>query len=168
MLISPGLPDDQWQLETRRWFETGLAKLQANTKNFANLPYSDRDSIAYKFIPAGSLTNSTDLNSELHKLCSQQRIRSNGQVQNFNVASLAILMGVSLITVFVSELLASWGMERFCQAAYKEWEADGLLGVWKRYIDPQQQRRWVKGKHEVYVIMEDSPEEVQLVSRSSK
>ena len=168
MLISPGLPDNQWQLETKRWFETGLAKLQANSNNFVNVSYSDQDSSGYKFVSAGRYTNDPDLNSELDKLCSKQRIRSNGRVQNFNVAYLIILLGLSLVAAGVSEVLAPWVVQKFFTTAYKEWEADGLLGIWKRYIDPLEHMQWVQGKYDVYVVMEDVPERVQLVGGSGK
>ena len=97
LLLSPGLPNNQWHLETLRWFQTGLAKLQANTNQFTNVSFTGRDSAAYQLIPAKSFTNISSIDSELDELCSEQRIRSRGSVQNFSVVNLAVLVAVSFI-----------------------------------------------------------------------
>ena len=154
ILISPGLPDDQWQRETLRWFETGLAKLQANTIQFVNVPFTSRDSAVYELIPAKSFTKNSSIDLELEALCSEQRIRSRGRVQNFNVLSLGVLIGVSLSIIISYEFLIPWCAHRFFANGYREWESDGLLAIWKTSVDPQGEMDWVEGKHELYVLQD--------------
>lgn len=143
-MVSPGLPDDQWHRETQLWFETGLAKLQANTNRYGNTRLSSRDAAAYRLVPAEGYTGIDDIDAELAGQCGTQRMQSRGQVQNFSVFRMAVLVGTSLLLVVAGQALSKLGrLKRFADG-YRSWEEDGLLAIWKKSVDPSQQLNWEK------------------------
>jgi hypothetical protein len=100
--ISPGLPDDQWQLEARGWFETSLAKLQDYVVQFA---VNTADLGKYGYVVAPDPTGTPEEQALLH-FCGNQRIRNTGGYRSFSFLGLMIVICVGT-TIF----LLSWILE---------------------------------------------------------
>ena len=96
--ISPGLPDNQWQLEATGWFQTSMAQVQAKVVEFAsNPPQADLTVLPV----CEALDCSTE--ASWRQQCANQLVRTAGEVRNFS------FVGV-IITVCVSSALILLGL----------------------------------------------------------
>lgn len=70
------------------------------------------------------------LGQALRKQCGSQRIRSSGQVQNFSVFGIFLILGISVL-FWVASLSAApvWGWAS--KDKKQLWENDELLTLWK-------------------------------------
>jgi hypothetical protein len=95
------LPDNQWQLEVQRWFETGLAKLQAYVVEYA--------ANVADLGPYGSITEpspATDpLDQAFYDMCFAQRIRNTGAYQSFSFLGLMIVICVGSTLILLSWII---------------------------------------------------------------
>ena len=103
--LSPGLPDNQWQIEVLGWFQTSLAKLQAYVVDFAsnagNLgPLGTADLLGYEH--SG---RSDPLYSSFLDQCRSQLVQTEGQVQNFNFFGVLITVCLSGILILLDMTL---------------------------------------------------------------
>ena len=158
-MISPGLQDDQWHQEARLWFETGLAKFQLKTAEFANILLTVRDGTAYQMVSADAYSPFPELNAALESQCSQQRIRSQGQVQNLKVLYLALELGLSLLLFLLGEFLPQigfwfWDSDMATIPNATPLEKDSVLGLWRASVDPEGQVIWLQDN--IYVARDVS------------
>lgn len=131
MLVSPGLPENQWHLETKLWFETALARLQAHTTDFVDLSVTEQDVVAFEYVPARGMTGTPKLDEALDAMCSEQRIRSQSSVQNFNIFTLCFITVGSVVCAVFFHFVFPRVVRRVAGDGYAEWEKDGLLELWK-------------------------------------
>lgn len=133
---SPGLPDDQWQREAQRWFETGLAKFQYNAMEFPNVSYpklyvKTRDSNSGITL-AKNFTQIPELDEILSSQCGRQRVKLNGRGQNVSVLGLVILLVATVALFLVAKLLALWwDWPEPANERRKQWQQDHLLALWR-------------------------------------
>jgi hypothetical protein len=99
---SPGLPEDQWQLEARGWFETSLAKLQDYIVQFA---VNTADLGKYGYVMAPDPEGNPEQQALLH-FCGNQRIRNTGGYRSFSFLGLMIV-----ICLGTTILVLSWILE---------------------------------------------------------
>jgi hypothetical protein len=102
--LSPGLPDNQWQIEVLGWFQTTLAKIQASMVEFASStvgvsPFGNADSSAYRSNVEGA--------GELGVQCWNQLVRTAGDVQNFNFAGVMVIVCISVFLVVLDCMLGT-------------------------------------------------------------
>lgn len=102
-MLSPALPSDQWIREVRLWFETALSMLQDLTLGFLDISGFNNTQGAFQVTPVKNRSPSDREAAEWQ--CTGQKVRSRGQVQNFNVTGLIIIVGISTIIILVGLLL---------------------------------------------------------------
>jgi hypothetical protein len=150
--IAPGLPDTQWQTEVLGWFQTLLAKLQADVLEYA----SNAKALADGLGPLGHVRspyNETDFGSgtdpviaALQGQCQSQLVRTQGEVQNFNFAGVLIIVCVSVV-VIVMDL----GLERLVGLVTRSKGRGRRLAVWRQADDKLHLLRMAiraKGEHD--------------------
>ncbi|KAK2484291.1 hypothetical protein H9L39_06083 [Fusarium oxysporum f. sp. albedinis] len=89
--ISYGLPDDQWKTEVIGWFQTNLAMLQAYVVDFASNT-ADLGPFGYVEPPRSTYQQ---------EQCTQQLVQAVGEVQNFSVCGMFIIVCVSAALVLL-------------------------------------------------------------------
>ncbi|KAI6777574.1 uncharacterized protein J7T54_004870 [Emericellopsis cladophorae] len=145
-----------WQKEVQMWFETGLARLQANVAKFPDQPLEGNDSDALQLVPASRLTGDTSVDRALEDMCGEQRVHSTSQVQNFSLIGLVILVGSITLLAAICGLLvprvASWMFSN----GYSEWKKDEVLAVWKMAYDPQGRMKWIEKDVPVAIGRQDA------------
>ncbi|KAF1830840.1 hypothetical protein BDW02DRAFT_601324 [Decorospora gaudefroyi] len=135
-LLSPGLLPNHWELETQRWFETGLARLQYQLTEYPNASYPDYSSSQTDptsgILPASSFTSSPKVNKLLSSQCGQQRIRLNGRGQNVSVLGLSLLLAISAL-LFIAKMLLFWLADREPKGKgmRQRWQENGVLELWR-------------------------------------
>jgi hypothetical protein len=102
-LLSPPLPPDQWIREVRLWFETSLAMMQELTLGFVDISSFSNTDGAFILRPVAGRPEGDRKAAEWQ--CTDQKVRSRGQVQNFNVAGLIVIVVSTLSIVLVGLLL---------------------------------------------------------------
>ncbi|KAG9242953.1 hypothetical protein BJ878DRAFT_512967 [Calycina marina] len=126
---SPGLQKDQWQRETQRWFETGLAKFQYKAMQFPNVPapktYEPEFAMDNKLAYNASMLK--EINGYLVSQCGQQRVRLGSRGQNISVLGLFILSGVAFLSL-ASKILLCWWADRKPPSDEKKerWQQDHI------------------------------------------
>ena len=137
---SGAIPDNQWHLETKRWFETALVKMQSYILRFASQPPTQSHQ---EFVPA----EHPDI---LHQ-CEIQRIQASAQVQNFSFLGIALLVGVALILTVVQ--LSVEGMSKKISrnspkrlSLLEAWAADEALELWRAAVDPESKEDWNRSR----------------------
>lgn len=104
IIMSEGLPDNQWQIEVQGWFETSLAKLQSYVVEWAaNLADLGPEGSVIAPSPTGDAVDLASLN-----MCSNQRIRNTGGYQSFSFLGLMIVTCVGLTIIILS-----WTVEQY-------------------------------------------------------
>jgi hypothetical protein len=100
---SIGLPQNQWQLEVRRWFETSLAKMQAS---FVEFVANDVDG---SYITVNSIKDNTSdpLDKALLQQCHSQRIQATSFVQNFSLLGILVVICIRVFLIVLSLVLES-------------------------------------------------------------
>ncbi|KAH8646918.1 hypothetical protein BX600DRAFT_443886 [Xylariales sp. PMI_506] len=102
--LSPGLPDNQWQLEVLGWFQTNIVKLQQYFNEYASQsgdlgPYGSVHSPSDGFIPAESQV--------LVEQCGSQLVRTSGEVQNFSFLGIMIIVLFSIVMFMLNIFMES-------------------------------------------------------------
>lgn len=101
--IAPGVPDNQWQIEVRGWFETTLAKWQAFMVGYSR----NEDSLGSHGHIGFPVSNSSLQQQWMHQ-CGNQKISNLGTYQNISVFGFAFTWTVSwLLMIF------SWSL-KYC------------------------------------------------------
>lgn len=110
---SLGLPNDQWQMEIRNWFDTSLATIQYVVTDFVtNEWYNDRKSKYSQelkvtpWILRPYLSSWVEYREPRNESCNAQLVRSTAQYQSFSLSGLVIVIIVS-----VALLIISWTLE---------------------------------------------------------
>jgi hypothetical protein len=102
--LSAGLPNNQWQLEVTRWFETSLAKLQSYIVQFVQNdvdpdgPFKLREPSYLPDDPKGFV-------AALQSQCTNQRIQTTGRVQSFSVLGLFLVVFLTLVIAIIAVIL---------------------------------------------------------------
>ncbi|KAI6764081.1 hypothetical protein HG530_007870 [Fusarium avenaceum] len=132
---APGLPPNQWQLEARRWFETGLAKLQYKVVQYTNMdfvkPFADIP-LQQPEIVDSNFGNTTELNEMLQSQCESQLVKLNGRGQNVSVLGLVIIL-VLAAALMTFSLALQWWAGRYPPRGEKRrrWQQEQLLELWQ-------------------------------------
>ncbi|KAF5590574.1 uncharacterized protein FSUBG_10790 [Fusarium subglutinans] len=111
--VSFGLPEDQWKTEVIGWFQTNLAMLQAHVVDFASNT-ADLGPFGYVEPPR---------NSHLQDQCTKQLVRAVGEVQNFSVCGMLIIVCVSAALI-----LLDCSLERIVDFVDDFYERDSVAG----------------------------------------
>jgi hypothetical protein len=132
---SPGLPPNQCQLEARRWFETGLAKLQYKIVQYTNMdfvkPFADAP-LQQPEIVDSNFGNITKLNEILQSQCESQLVKLNGRGQNVSVVGLVIILVLATVLMILSLALQWWvGRDPPRGEKRKQWQQEQLLALWQ-------------------------------------
>jgi hypothetical protein len=115
---SIGLPQNQWQLEVRRWFETSLAKMQAS---FVEFVANDVDG---SYITVNSIKDNTSdpLEKDLFQQCYSQRIQATSSVQNFCLLGILVVICIRIFLIGLSLVLDSCVSFFFLESGkYENW-----------------------------------------------
>jgi len=105
--LSPGLPDNQWQMEVLGWFQTSLAKFQVRMLDFASTPMSIERLGPLQELGASSLPLARMLilpdvpeTRDYQYQCENQLVQAVGSVQNFSLCGvLVIAVGCAVIVL---------------------------------------------------------------------
>ncbi len=91
------LPPNQWHIEVGSMFDTGLARLQQKTQEYATGPAN---------VPRGSYVQAPNPNIAAdipyRAMCYSQLVNDSSDTMSFSVVGLAILFGVGGIIIFVA------------------------------------------------------------------
>jgi hypothetical protein len=93
--VSYGLPENQWQTEVIGWFQTNLAMIQGHLVNYVSNPAD--------LGPSGFILKVEG--PEHQNQCTNQLIQAAGEVQNFSVCGMMIIVCVSALLVLLDCLL---------------------------------------------------------------
>lgn len=127
--VSPGLPDGQWRAEVEGWFQMNLARLQAAVVEFAvkggGSLFEKRRELEME-----------PLTPEQRKQCGNQLVRAVGEVQNFSLVGVLVVVCVCVVLVVVDlalervvDLVGVWfgGRRPAVSSAADARQADGKL-----------------------------------------
>lgn len=101
--FSPGLPSNQWQIELEHWFQTGLANMQQRVVDYVDNPWAADPSVLLAVQPPQTWDN--DTKDALTRQCSQQRVQSTNQYQNFSFVGVVVVLVVSVALIVLSWFL---------------------------------------------------------------
>lgn len=104
-LWSPGLPDNQWQIEVNGWFETSLANMQHRIVEFPTNTWAPDSTSTDNYIgviAAKDWHDGPGSNEGMMELCHRQLVRSSGEYQSFHVAGIIIIAVVSGALIMTS------------------------------------------------------------------
>jgi hypothetical protein len=99
IIISPGLPDNQWQIEVQGWFDIALAQMQSAVIEFVA---KDIDG----FDPYAKLTYGTNATT-VQGMCDNQIILATGNYQSFSLMGVEIIVIGGMIILLFSFFLQS-------------------------------------------------------------
>ncbi|KAE8445218.1 hypothetical protein EG329_013590 [Mollisiaceae sp. DMI_Dod_QoI] len=126
--VQAPIPNNQWTLEERYWFNIVLAVLQMEFVKFAaGTPPQD--------IGGGLRVNYTrDTSPETEAICVNQKIRSGSEYQNFSVLGLACIFGFSGLIIILSvyiETLVSFFQKKWNKGLDRRirWMADSNFQI---------------------------------------
>nr|RBQ94700.1 hypothetical protein FVER53263_07735 [Fusarium verticillioides] len=109
--VSFGLPEDQWKTEVIGWFQTNLAMLQAYVVDFAS---NTADLGAFGYVePPG--------NRHQRDQCTNQLVQAVGEVQNFSVCGILIIVCVSAALI-----LLDFSLERIVDLVVDFYKRDSV------------------------------------------
>ncbi|KAK6364008.1 hypothetical protein LTS17_012595 [Exophiala oligosperma] len=108
-LSSPGLPIDQWAVETRTWFAQTLAAVQSAIIQYTTGPGTTEGQI----VPPANKYDA--------KGCKSQLIHNSGAYQNFSVLGIAIVVALSGIIILFSFLLHPLTNLLLCRESARQW-----------------------------------------------
>jgi hypothetical protein len=127
--VSPGLPDDQWRAEVEGWFQMNLARLQADVVDFA----VKRGGPLLKARRERKLGMQPLSPAQLEQ-CGNQLVRAVGEVQNFSLVGVVVVVCVCAALVLVDlsleravDLVGAWFGRRPASSASDARQADGKL-----------------------------------------
>jgi hypothetical protein len=99
--FSDTLPPDQWKLEVSLWYQTSLTKLQELMAAFVQVEELDFPDL-HIFTPDNSTGNMTAAEKDaMRNQCSNQKIQTRGQVQNFNLIALICVAVLSVLLLIM-------------------------------------------------------------------
>jgi hypothetical protein len=145
--LSPGLPDNQWQIEVLGWFQTNLARLQSYVVDFP--------SNAGKLGPRGTVLSpyggDGETDAVLRDQCRSQLVQTAGEVQNFHFAGVVAIVCVSgalLLLDFVLEPLVNLlGRRKGWESpAKRARQADDKLHLLRMALPGKSGDAWELGK----------------------
>lgn len=160
--FSPALPSDQWKREVTLWFQTGLARLQAEMYRFPD----QSDVVSAPGVHVLAASNLTDARARdaTVAMCFSQRTSSMGQVQNFDFAGLLVVVCVSTAIIVADAALEAcvrrlrrWKLRRrgdpdrppsVSQLRQLHAGADGMYRVLQAALDGRADGLWRKGGKE--------------------
>lgn len=98
-IISMGLPPNQWQIEVLGWFQTALAMVQSYIVAFA----SNDNGLTPFATPATNTALRTvfDNANAYEKQCKGQLVQTAGEVQNFSLVGVLVIICVSVFLIFL-------------------------------------------------------------------
>ncbi|KAH8692522.1 hypothetical protein GQ44DRAFT_734045 [Phaeosphaeriaceae sp. PMI808] len=106
---SSGLPPTQWQTEVLGWFQTTLAKLQTYVVDYAANP--DLENLVGRVVLHG-FEPGIETDPATHEwavawrsMCTNQLVRTAGEVQNFNFLGVVLVIAASVMLVLLSLIL---------------------------------------------------------------
>ncbi|RFN51402.1 hypothetical protein FIE12Z_4329 [Fusarium flagelliforme] len=141
--ISYGLPENQWHTEVIGWFQTNLAMLQAYVIDFASNT-ADLGPFGYIQPPTGW---------DQQGQCTNQLVQAAGEVQNFSVCGVMIIVCVSAALVLLDcslERVVDF-VDMFCERdliARKARQADNKLHLLRMALGGNE---WELGRWDVPV-----------------
>ncbi|KAL2136873.1 hypothetical protein VTI74DRAFT_599 [Chaetomium olivicolor] len=91
--MSPGLPRNQWRREVEGWFQTGLARLQAIVVEFA--VKTNTTKIGGREAQDKGRFGTKPLTEGQRDQCKNQLVRAVGEVQNFSLVGVLVIVCVS-------------------------------------------------------------------------
>jgi hypothetical protein len=146
--ISYGLPENQWQTEVLGWFQTNLAKFQASMVEFA---FKTAD-----LGPYGSVQSPVSRAQQAQ--CTSQLVRTVGDVQNFSVCGVLVVVCVSAALVLLDcslEPIVDF-INSFCgrdSVARRARQADNKLHLLRMAVTEgvDDENEWELGKLDVPV-----------------
>ncbi len=106
--VSGGLPDNQWQQETKLWFETSLAKIQQYIVDYPANKLAD-------LTPGFTFTSFA-----LDHQCSSQIVQTTGAYQNFSFLGISIILVICPIII-----MTSFSLETFVQRVFPNRKPEG-------------------------------------------
>lgn len=122
------LPPTQWHTEVGAWFDTGLARLQQKSQEYATGP---------TIVPDGSyvLHPNVTLHAEdapYKVMCYSQVVHDSSNSMSFSIAGLAILLILGSIIIFAGltiDTIFGWLQVRFGRGlhAHTEWQVNDTL-----------------------------------------
>ncbi|KAG4253099.1 hypothetical protein FPRO03_07059 [Fusarium proliferatum] len=141
--VSVGLPDDQWKTEVIGWFQTNLAMLQAYVIDFAS---NTADLGAYGYVEPPRSSHQRDQ-------CTNQLVQAVGEVQNFSVCGVLIIICVSAVLILLDcslERIADF-IDDFCKRdaiAKRARQGDNKLHLLRMALGGND---WVLGRWDIPV-----------------
>lgn len=138
-IMSPGLPSNQWQLETARWFETSLAKMQASIVEF--VAKEGNYGKYAKTNPAAKMKDDPPgLRDAYLRQCRNQRVQSSREVQSFSFLGLIIVIIITVLLVIIAltleQCVALW-RRRSNSNRKTAWQVDSKLHLLRNTLGDQ-------------------------------
>ena len=158
--LSPGLPDNQWQIEALGWFQTNLAKLQARMLDFASTSVAvDR---LGPLQPPGSpplqrMLVLPDLpgSRPYQYQCENQLVQAVGEVQNFSLCGVLVIVVGSAVIVLLDCCLERIvnALSRRDSVSRRAREADNNLHLLRMALTgtPDKPSGWEQGSWDIPV-----------------
>ncbi|KAF5700350.1 hypothetical protein FMUND_14363 [Fusarium mundagurra] len=109
--VSFGLPEDQWKTEVIGWFQTNLAMLQASVVDFAS---NTADLGAFGYVEPPK-------NRYQRDQCTNQLVQAVGEVQNFSVCGMLVIVCVSAALI-----LLDYSLERIVDFVDDFYQRDSM------------------------------------------
>lgn len=137
------LPPTQWHIEVSGWFDTGLARLQQKSQEYATGP---------SIVPDGSYVLHPNVSLHLEDapwkvMCYSQIIHDSSDTMSFSIAGLAILLVLGTIIIFaglVTDTIVGWIQIRLGKGvhAHTEWQVDNTLFLQKLLHEEMRLGSW--------------------------
>lgn len=136
--LSSGLPDDQWQIELRGWFDTALARVQSSMVDFVSKDIAGFAQYANLTVWAGT--------TNVEAMCDNQKILAIGNYQSFSMMGVEIIaiLGTFIIGLsFLLEKIVGF-FQKKGKRKYKQvlWNSDEILQQQKRALSRIGENEW--------------------------
>jgi len=150
--LSTGLPDDQWQIELRGWFEEALASTQFEVMAYASKSIDGLSPYGQLIIP--------NISSVWEAMCNQQIMRNTGGFQSFSVLGISLILALGACIYMVNWFLetivtAIRKKRRRNEAKSAEWRMDMMLYQQCIAFAAVKHIRWEKTDSEVPITSKD-------------
>lgn len=137
------LPPTQWHSEVGGWFDTGLARLQQKTQEYATGPAIVPDG-SYVLKPNVSL-HIEDAPYEL--MCKSQVVHDSSNTMSFSVTGLAVLLILGSVIIFAGlavDTIVGWIQVRMGKGlhAHTEWQVNDTLCLQRLLHEEMKLGRW--------------------------
>lgn len=160
-ILSTGLPPNQWQIEVLGWFQTTLAMVQAAIVEFA----SNDNGVTPYAIPSTNAALRPVMNNvkEYREGCKTQLVQTAGEVQNFDLLGVLIIICISILLIFLQltiEPLVDLVKFRsgWQSPSKKARQADSNLHLLRMVLagTKQSDAAWERGPLDVPVLAQDA------------